>query len=281
MAKISRAHRAELQRAATQIRRDGQRARWNVERIAATILTDIPDILPLEAWRLAYGWSRPDTVTALLSLYTGDGLRAPLLNTAMLCRWEHGAIAPSGDYELMLSRLYQVHPAQLGLIQSAAIAAPARPDPRYRPRQQVGDRFLGDGHYMTADNESTALVALRESIQLALEVEGPAGGPLAREQIEEAIGYYALNFSAFAPGHLAVEVHRTRALVSAMLRQPQSDTNRTELRRLAGWLSALVGILPTSWPIIPPRKSTSAPLTGSAKPSATIASSAGRSALRL
>jgi hypothetical protein len=73
MAKINRARRAELQRAATQIRRDGQRARWSVERIAATILADLPDILPLEAWRLAYGWSRPETVASLLCLYTGTG----------------------------------------------------------------------------------------------------------------------------------------------------------------------------------------------------------------
>lgn len=42
---------------------------------------------------------------------------------------------------------------------------------------------------------------------------------------------------------LAAEVHRTRALVTAMLRAPQPDDARTELRRVGGWLSALAGNL--------------------------------------
>jgi hypothetical protein len=42
---------------------------------------------------------------------------------------------------------------------------------------------------------------------------------------------------------LATEVHRTRALVTAMLRVPQPDEARTELRRVGGWLSALTGNL--------------------------------------
>ena len=95
---------------------------------------------------------------------------------------------------------------------------------------------------MTAGNDAP-LAALRESIELALEVEGPAGGALARQHLAEAICYYALRYSAFAPGYLAVEVHRTRSLVGTMLRQPQDEASRTELRLHAGWLSALVGNL--------------------------------------
>ncbi|MFC4592168.1 XRE family transcriptional regulator [Sphaerisporangium corydalis] len=93
---------------------------------------------------------------------------------------------------------------------------------------------------MAAD---TALEALRGSIELAIEVEGPGGGGLAREHVAAATEYYALHYSRFTPGLLAVEVHRTRALVGTMLRQPQTEANRKELRRLAGWLSALVGNL--------------------------------------
>jgi hypothetical protein len=95
---------------------------------------------------------------------------------------------------------------------------------------------------MTAGNDA-ALAAVRESIQLALEVDGPAGGPLVHDHLETAVGYYDLNFSAFTPGLLAVEVHRTRALAGAMLREQQPETTRADLRRLAGWLSALVGNL--------------------------------------
>jgi hypothetical protein len=56
-ARISRARRAELNRDAHQVRRQGQRAGWLVPRIAAAIQVSLPQILPLEAWRLAYGWT--------------------------------------------------------------------------------------------------------------------------------------------------------------------------------------------------------------------------------
>lgn len=241
MARISRARRAELQRQALKIRATGQRAAWPVQKIAAAILADIPDIQPLEAWRLAYGWSRPQVLRELAELYKGDRLAVPPVNSSMLCRWEHGDIKPELDYEVMLARLYGVHPAQLGLRRAAAVVAPDSLGARYRP--QTATRALTNRPAMTADNENAALAALRESIELALEVDGPAGGPLVLEHLHAAVGYYSLNFSAFAPANLAIEAHRTRALVSAMLRQPQADTNRAELRRLAGWLSALVGNL--------------------------------------
>lgn len=114
------------------------------------------------------------------------------------------------------------------------------------------------------------LGALRESIELALEVEGPAGGPLTREHLAEAVSYYALRYSAFPPGHLAGEVHRTRSLVGAMLRQPQDEAGRAELRLLAGWLSALVGNLPSISATIRQPRSTSAPPPGWAPPSGTL-----------
>ncbi|MFC5833459.1 tetratricopeptide repeat protein [Nonomuraea insulae] len=91
------------------------------------------------------------------------------------------------------------------------------------------------------DDQTSALPAVRESVQLAMEADGPAGGQATRESLDAAVQYYALRYSAFPPATLATEVHRTRALASAMLRQPQADPDRAELRRLAGWLSALVG----------------------------------------
>ncbi len=105
-----------------------------------------------------------------------------------------------------------------------------------------GDTTPRNGYPMTTDDDA-ALAALRKSIELALEVEGPAGGPLTREHLTEAVSYYALRYSSFPPGQLAREVHRTRSLIGAMLRQPQDDASRAELRLLAGWLSALVGNL--------------------------------------
>jgi hypothetical protein len=52
-----------------------------------------------------------------------------------------------------------------------------------------------------------------------------------------------LNYAAIPPGLLAAEVHRSRAVVIAMLRHAQPVAARSELRRLAGWLSALLGNL--------------------------------------
>jgi hypothetical protein len=96
---------------------------------------------------------------------------------------------------------------------------------------------------MTAEDDAAALAAVRESVELALEAEGPSGGPLASEHLTAALDYYDASYSAFPPAMLATEVHRTRALVTAMLRAPQPDGARTELRRVGGWLSALAGNL--------------------------------------
>ena len=105
------------------------------------------------------------------------------------------------------------------------------------------DTASGNGYHMTAEDETAALAAVRESVELALEAEGPSGGPLAAEYLTAAWGYYDASYSSFPPAMLATEVHRTRALVTTMLQTPQQDTARTELRRIGGWLSALAGNL--------------------------------------
>jgi transcriptional regulator with XRE-family HTH domain len=89
----------------------------------------------------------------------------------------------------------------------------------------------------------SSLTAHRESVQRALETEGPAGGPVTRERLAAAISHYDLNFSKFSPALLAGEVHRTRLLAAGMLRRDQPDSTRMELRRSGGWLSALTGNL--------------------------------------
>lgn len=71
----------------------------------------------------------------------------------------------------------------------------------------------------------------------------PGRGPLTREQLEHAVQYYAVSYSVFPPGLLADEVHRCRALITGMLGHTQPDAARVDLRRMAGWLSALLGNL--------------------------------------
>ncbi|MFI0424036.1 hypothetical protein [Spongiactinospora sp. 9N601] len=112
---MSRARRAELQRRAREIRLEARRRGLGVDDIAEAIVAALPDLLPLEAWRLACGWSRPVALQALAALYQADGLSAPPVNSAMLCRWEHGTVAVSAGYAAALCRLYQVPPKRLGL----------------------------------------------------------------------------------------------------------------------------------------------------------------------
>lgn len=140
-----------------------------------------------------------------------------------------------------LCRLYQVSPRQLGLEGDAALRAITGRWAEYGA--SGGSRITAQNGYPMTAEDAAALAALRESIELALEVEGPAGGPLTREHLAEAVSYYALRYSVFPPGQLAGEVHRTRSLIGAMLRQAQDEASRAELRLLAGWLSALVGNL--------------------------------------
>jgi hypothetical protein len=141
----------------------------------------------------------------------------------------------------MLCRLYRADAAQLGLGSVRVLMPTAAWGSEYL---RLKDTPIPASRYqMTAEDDAAALAAVRESVQLALEAEGPSGGPLAVEQLNAAWQYFAVSYSAFPPGLLAIEVHRTRALVTAMLRVDQSEAARGELRRIGGWLSALAGNL--------------------------------------
>ncbi|GAA2148844.1 helix-turn-helix transcriptional regulator [Actinomadura napierensis] len=236
---ISRARRKELAGQARAIRSQGQRSRWPVEKIAAQILAQLPQVLPLEAWRWAYGWSRADVVRGVGELYRADGLGVPPLNPAMLCRWEHGEHPPSPDYAMALCRLYNATPAQLGL--PAWASPPAGYQRRGYGAWQRRPLRPRNGALMTAGGNG--LAALRESVELAREVEGPAGGPQTRENLAAALAHYDLRYSQYPPAVLSQEVHRCRTLVNELLHHPQTEPDRRELRRIAGWLSAAVGNL--------------------------------------
>ncbi|MGR6924268.1 helix-turn-helix domain-containing protein [[Actinomadura] parvosata] len=234
MAALSRARRAELLRAAGDIRRRGQRAGWRVDQIAHTICAELPQMQPLEAWRLAYGWSRPQAIDGITALYVEQDLAPPALNPAMLCRWEHGTIAVGPEYAALLCTLYGTTADKLGLPRKRTSVMHLQPG--------AGSGYgAWHGRHAMTDDQSAALTAVGESVQLAVEADGPAGGPATRDALQAAVRYYALRYSSFPPALLAAEVHRTRTLVTQMLRRPQTDADRSELRRLAGWLSALVG----------------------------------------
>ncbi len=132
MATMSRARRAELQHQAQQIRQRCQRRGMTEDQAAEAILAEVPQMLPLEAWRLAYGWSRPQALAGVAALYKADGLAEPPLTPAMLCRWEHGQVVPTPEYGQVLCRLYRASPEQLGLRRlepatSGCVSSPATP----------------------------------------------------------------------------------------------------------------------------------------------------------
>ncbi|MBV9142620.1 MAG: hypothetical protein JO115_17195 [Pseudonocardiales bacterium] len=230
MPRISRARRAELQHCAAQIRQQGQRAGWDVAIIAEEIARQLPDVKPLEVWRLAYGWSRPQVVAAVLEVFRCAGLAEPGLTSTRLCRWEHDAVQPKLDYAHALARVYRVPPRRLGIELSGMVA-----DGGYGYPTQPSE----PGAAMV-DN---ALTAVADSVQLQREIEGPGGGTATREQLQRAVDYYAIHYARYTPSTLAAEIHRCRTMVVDMLARDQRERDRTELRRLAGWLSAQLGDL--------------------------------------
>jgi transcriptional regulator with XRE-family HTH domain len=113
-ASVSAARRREIDRIATEVRMDGLRRGLTIEETASRILRTCPEVLPLEAWRLAHGWTRSEVSARLDLLYTSDGLAPINVDQATLCRWEHGDRRPGQDRIDYLCRLYRTRPDRIG-----------------------------------------------------------------------------------------------------------------------------------------------------------------------
>ncbi|WP_039820075.1 helix-turn-helix transcriptional regulator [Nocardiopsis halophila] len=225
MPPITRRHRAELARAAAQIRVEGQRSGRSVQAVAAEIGRRLPQIRPLEAHRHAYAWTRRQLADAVVEAIRARGLADPGLTEARICRWEHDGVRPSADYAEALVEVFGVPPARLGLTAPGA--------DWYRQPHPCAQGVTMADH--------SPLTAVTDSIALHLEVEGPTGGPQTREQVHRALEYFATRYGDHPPAVMASEVHRCRGLVVGMLARRQADRDRRELRTLAGWLSGLLG----------------------------------------
>ncbi|TLS45684.1 Twin-arginine translocation pathway signal [Streptomyces montanus] len=241
-AAITRSRRAAIVREAAQIRMRCQRSGYTTEHITAAIRAALPEVTELEAWRLALGWSRADTVTQIGELYVADGLMRTALSESMLCRWEHDPEEwPSADYAVMLCRVYRAQPEQLGLHQmrrvrqlsawTADMIGYGRHDAGVTPSGRQEGAEL-----MTTD---AGLPSVRESLQLALLAE-PAGGALVDDLAEAAVEHYALNYPKHPVPVLFKEVRDTRTLLAGIL---TPDGPSTELQRQIGRLCALLGNL--------------------------------------
>jgi hypothetical protein len=114
MAAMTRSQRLHLARQATEIRHRCLRDGLAPEAIVEVICREVPQMFALEAWRLAHGWSRVEVSARLDALYEADGLAAPRISSAELCRWEHGQRRPSDERIEYLCRLYSTRPDRLG-----------------------------------------------------------------------------------------------------------------------------------------------------------------------
>ncbi len=164
-----------------------------------------------------------------------------------------------GDLVALWAELDARRPRQpMPTAMSTSMSSPPVPQTRYAPvwltmlapdaldawdaanngKEPATDRFQ---YY----REVTAhgLPAVRESVQLAIQLEGPAGGPLTREQLTQAIDHYALGYGAVPALLLFDEVRACRRLTAQLLRHQRDDAPQRELYRAAGWLSALLGNL--------------------------------------
>jgi transcriptional regulator with XRE-family HTH domain len=114
MADIDRSRRNQLARMASDIRLRALRERLASHAVADLICQHLPELFPLEAQRLARGWSRTEVSARLDALYRDDELAAPQISSAELCRWEHGQRRPSDERIEYLCRLYESRPDRLG-----------------------------------------------------------------------------------------------------------------------------------------------------------------------
>ncbi|MFD6113794.1 tetratricopeptide repeat protein [Streptomyces yangpuensis] len=244
-AAITRSRRATIKKEAAGIRMRCQRGRLDTEQTAAEIRRALPEVQQLEAWRLALGWSRAETITQVKALYVADGLLPRGLSDPMLCRWEHDSRErPDREYTVMLCRAYGATPAQLGLgfpeqvfpeRELSAVIRYGRPD---TDTCSAGAREMVV-HMTTA----AGLPAVRESLQLAL-LADPHGSAEVTELADAAVEHYALTYPKHPAYLLFEEVRAARGLLTDCLVTGQvHEQIAGGLHRNVGWLSALMGNL--------------------------------------
>jgi transcriptional regulator with XRE-family HTH domain len=111
---LGRGRRQEIEAEARRIRLRGEIEGWPRDAIVDEMLRQLPDVTALEAHRFAHGWTREELSQAVDLLYVTDGLEAPQLTPAELCRWEHGQRRPSDERREFLCRVYRTRPDRLG-----------------------------------------------------------------------------------------------------------------------------------------------------------------------
>ncbi|WP_019061469.1 helix-turn-helix domain-containing protein [Streptomyces prunicolor] len=241
MITVSRSRREAIRRSAAQIRERCLCTGQSTENTANAIADELPEVSRLEAWRLALGWSRAETIARVGDFYLSRGLMPPAMTQPMLCRWEHGRVRwPSDEYAEALCTVYGARPEQLDLDRWRVGPIPAAG--RYSA-DAVEARDAPEGESGTTMTTAAGLPAVRESLDLALLID-PTGSRTVVEAAESAIEFYALGYSKHPPATLFDEVHRVRGrLAKAVTTGETAEGVQVDMRRSIGWLSALLGNL--------------------------------------
>ncbi|MFD9271204.1 Twin-arginine translocation pathway signal [Streptomyces goshikiensis] len=244
-AAITRSRRATIKKEAAGIRMRCQRERLDTEQTAAEIRHALPEVQQLEAWRLALGWSRSETITQVKALYVADGLLPRSLSDPMLCRWEHDPRErPDREYTVMLCRAYGATPTQLGLGFPEQVLPERELSAVIRYGRPETDTCSAGAREMVVHMTTAAgLPAVRESLQLAL-LADPHGSAEVAELAEAAVEHYALTYPKHPPYLLFEEVRAARGLLTdCLVTGHVHEQVAGGLHRNVGWLSALMGNL--------------------------------------
>lgn len=242
---ISRGEQSALTATARRLRTAGQRHHQPASEIAATLRAQLA-LHPLEAWRLAHGWSRRQVVEAVGEVYRAADRAIPGMTESMLCRWERYGVQPDPEYSRALAAVFAVRPRELGLADAAVpvrhTAATSSPEPARCYARPPSSRDLGFGGVMSEpEPPPTSLSAVRDSLVLTLATSAPGDADL-HDQLDGAVAHYDRTYSHHPPGVLAGEVAATRGLVAGLLNR-QPEQGRAHLLGVCGWLSALLGNL--------------------------------------
>ncbi|THA53155.1 tetratricopeptide repeat protein [Streptomyces sp. A1136] len=244
-AAIARSRRAVIKKEAAGIRMRCQRERLDTEQTAAEIRRALPEVQQLEAWRLALGWSRSETITQVKAQYVADGLLPRNLSDPMLCRWEHRpGERPDREYTVMLCRAYGATPAQLGLGLTEQVFPERELSTVIRYGRPETDTCSAGAREMVVHMTTAAgLPAVRESLQLAL-LAGPHGSTEVAELADAAVEHYALTYPKHPAYLLFEEVRAARGMLTDCLVTGHVPEQVADgLHRNVGWLSALMGNL--------------------------------------